>query len=129
VDYPYTPPAPRDLNRMIDLAARTLPGALADRRRAGLATSPSTLVTAGSPGRSLRLEIEGDGGGTWYLPLDSPGATASEEGTVAYLAIDSVEFCQLAAGHVAPERAAAGKSGDRDVIRDVLFAAASLSRP
>lgn len=128
VDYPYDPPAPRNLNRMIDLAARMLPGALADRRRAGLSTSASTLVAAGSPGRSLRLEIEGAGGGIWYLPLDSPGAAASEAGMVAHLAMDSVEFCQLAAGHVEPERAAAGQLGDRAVIRDVLFAAASLSR-
>ncbi|NEC72656.1 MDMPI N domain containing protein, partial [Streptomyces rochei] len=37
VDYPYEPPAARHLNRMIDLAARMLPGALAERRRAGLA--------------------------------------------------------------------------------------------
>ncbi|MDX6353186.1 MAG: hypothetical protein QOF98_89 [Streptomyces sp.] len=128
VDYPYDPPAPRNLNRMIDLAARLLPGALADRRRAGLTSSASTLVAAGSRGRSLRLEIEGDGGGNWYLPLDSPGAVASEEDMVAHLAMDSVEFCQLAAGHVQPERAAAGQQGDRAVIRDVLFAAASLSR-
>jgi hypothetical protein len=42
--------------------------------------------------------------------------------------MDSLEFCQLAAGHVEPERAAAGQVGDRAVIRDVLFAAASLSR-
>ncbi|SCE45215.1 TIGR03083 family protein [Streptomyces sp. DvalAA-14] len=128
VDYPYEPPAPRDLNRMVDLAARMLPGALADRRRAGLAISPAKLVAAGSPGRSLRLEIEGDGGGIWYLPLDSPGAAASEKEMVAQVAMDSVEFCQLAAGHIEPERIALGQMGDRAVIRDVVFATASLSR-
>lgn len=128
VDYPYEPPAPRNLNRMIDLAARMLPTALADRRRAGLTTSASRLVAAGAPGRSLLLEIEGDGGGEWYLPLDSPGAMASAEETVARVAMDSVEFCQLAAGHIEPERIAVGQGGDRAVIRDVLFATASLSR-
>ncbi|WUV80637.1 MDMPI N domain containing protein [Streptomyces sp. NBC_01476] len=128
VDYPYDPPAPRNLNRMIDLAARMLPSALADRRRAGLTTSKSRLAPAGSPGRSLRLEIEGDGGGDWYLPLDSPGAPASEKEMVAHVAMDSVEFCQLAAGHIEPERIAVGQMGDRAVIRDVLFATASLSR-
>jgi uncharacterized protein (TIGR03083 family) len=128
VDYPYDPPAPRNLNRMIDLAARLLPEALADRRRAGLTTSPTRLVTAGSPGRSLLLEVEGKGGGHWYLPLDSPGAVASPEETVAHVALDSVEFCQLAAGHLEPERIAVGQNGDRAVIRDVLFATASLSR-
>ncbi|NED73465.1 MDMPI N domain containing protein, partial [Streptomyces sp. SID9944] len=61
VDYPYDPPAPRHLHGMIDLAARMLPGVLAERRRAGLAAPGRArhLVTAGAPGRSLRLEIEG----------------------------------------------------------------------
>jgi hypothetical protein len=68
------------------------------------------------------------GGGDWYLPLDSPGATASPDSMVAHVAMDGVEFCQLAAGHVEPERAAAGQLGDRTAIREVLYAAASLSR-
>ncbi|GGX22961.1 hypothetical protein GCM10010383_61460 [Streptomyces lomondensis] len=74
VDYPYDPPSPRHLHRMIDLAARMLPTALADRRRAGLAAPAHHrhLVAAGEPGRSLRLEIEGSGGGEWLIPLDSP---------------------------------------------------------
>ncbi|MFD8734691.1 zf-HC2 domain-containing protein [Streptomyces sp. NPDC059618] len=129
VDYPYEPPAPRHLHRMIDLAARMLPVALAERRRAGLADrSVRHLVTAGGPGRSLRLEIEGSGGGEWLIPLDSPGAVGSADHEVAHVALDGVEFCRLAAGHVSPEEAAAGQDGDREVIRDVLFAAASLSR-
>ncbi|MBM9505136.1 maleylpyruvate isomerase N-terminal domain-containing protein [Actinacidiphila acididurans] len=128
VDYPYEPPAPRSLNRMVDLAARLLPDVLAERRRAGLTTSPSRLVAAGRPGRSLLLEIDGPGGGEWYLPLDSPGALASPEETVAHVAMDSVEFCRLAAGRIEPEQIAAGQLGDRAVIRDVLFATASLSR-
>ncbi|MFK0151357.1 maleylpyruvate isomerase N-terminal domain-containing protein [Streptomyces sp. NPDC090493] len=130
VDYPYAPPAPRHLYRMIDLAARMLPAALAERRRAGLASPGQTphLVPAGRPGRSLRLEIEGNGGGQWLIPLDSPGAVGSAEFEVAHVALDDVEFCRLAAGHVPPEEAAAGQLGDRAAIRDVLFAAASLSR-
>ncbi|MHB9860925.1 maleylpyruvate isomerase N-terminal domain-containing protein [Streptomyces sp. YIM S03343] len=130
VDYPYEPPAPRHLHRMIDLAARVLPMVLAARRQAGLAAPgrERRLVTAGSPGRSLRLEIEGSGGGEWLIPLDSPGAVPSAEHEVAHVALDGVEFCHLAAGHVSPEEAAAGQLGDRAAIRDVLFAAASLSR-
>ncbi|WP_435272893.1 maleylpyruvate isomerase N-terminal domain-containing protein [Streptomyces parvulus] len=129
VDYPYEPPAARHLNRMIDLAARMLPGALAARRRAGLAAPGGPhLVTAGEPGRSLRLEIEGSGGGEWLIPLDAPGAVGSAEHEVAHVALDGVEFCRLAAGHVPPADAAAGQLGDRETIRDVLFAAASLSR-
>ncbi|WP_258382825.1 maleylpyruvate isomerase N-terminal domain-containing protein, partial [Streptomyces sp. NTH33] len=130
VDYPYEPPAPRHLHGMIDLAARMLPGVLAARRRAGLAPPARArhLVAAGAPGRSLRLEVEGQGGGQWLIPLDSPGAVGSTEHEVAHVALDGLEFCRLAAGHVVPREAVAGQVGDREAIRDVLYAAASLSR-
>nr|WP_307841084.1 maleylpyruvate isomerase N-terminal domain-containing protein [Streptomyces sp. GESEQ-4] len=123
VDYPYEPPAPRHLHGMIDLAARMLPGVLATRRR----DDRRHLVPVGETGRSLRLEIEGLGGGEWLIPLDSPGLGSAER-EVAHVALDGVEFCRLAAGHVSPQEAAAGQVGDREAIRDVLFAAASLSR-
>ncbi|MFD5327150.1 zf-HC2 domain-containing protein [Streptomyces sp. NPDC127092] len=128
VAYPYDPPSGSHLHGMIDLAARLLPAALADRRRLGLAAPARELVTAGSPGRSLHLEIEGAGGGHWYIALDSPAALGSPDHAVAQVAMDGVEFCQLVAGHVPPQDAAAGQDGDREAIRDVLFAAASLSR-
>ncbi|MCX5397671.1 maleylpyruvate isomerase N-terminal domain-containing protein [Streptomyces sp. NBC_00102] len=128
VHYPYDPPAAGHLNRMVDLAARLLPGALAVRRRAGLAAPAKELVAAGSPGRSLHLEVEGRGGGDWYIPLDSPAAVGSADHAVAQIALDGVEFCELVAGHVPPVEAAVGQVGDRQAIQDVLFAAASLSR-
>ncbi|MEV0261660.1 zf-HC2 domain-containing protein [Streptomyces sp. NPDC050617] len=128
VDYPYDPPSSAHLNRMIDLAARLLPGALAQRRRSGLASPARGPVLVGAPGRSLHLEIEGSGGGDWYIALDSPAALGTAAESVAHVALDGVEFCRLAAGHVPPEEAAAGQDGDREAIRDVLFAAASLSR-
>ncbi|GGN59468.1 hypothetical protein GCM10012285_56590 [Streptomyces kronopolitis] len=128
VDYPYEPPAASHLHQLVDLAARLLPSALAGRRRAGLAAPPKRLVEAGAPGRTLHLEVEGNGGGHWYIPLDSPAALGAPEHTVAHIALDSAEFCQLAAGHISPEEAAAGQLGERDAIRDVLFATASLSR-
>ncbi|MEV0415783.1 zf-HC2 domain-containing protein [Streptomyces sp. NPDC050448] len=128
VHYPYDPPSGPHLNQMIDLAARLLPSALAHRRRAGLAAPARGLVAAGAPGRTLHLEIEGAGGGSWDIALDSPAAKPSPEHTVAQIALDGAEFCQLAAGHISPEEAAVGQHGDREAIRDVLFAAASLSR-
>ncbi|MFI1144651.1 maleylpyruvate isomerase N-terminal domain-containing protein [Streptomyces sp. NPDC020780] len=128
VDYPYEPPAAAHLHGMIDLAVRLLPATLAGRRRAGLAGPARGLVTAGSPGRSLHLEVEGRGGGDWYIALDSPAAVGSAGHAVAQVALDGVEFCRLVAGHVPPEEAAAGQEGDREAVRDVLFAAASLSR-
>ncbi|MEU5213505.1 zf-HC2 domain-containing protein [Streptomyces sp. NPDC020742] len=128
VDYPYQPPVAGHLHHMVDLAARLLPSALADRRRAGLAAPPQRLVEAGAPGRTLHLEVEGNGGGNWYIALDSPAALGTPEHTVAHIALDSTEFCQLAAGHISPEEAAAGQRGEREAIREVLFATASLSR-
>ncbi|MEE1938362.1 zf-HC2 domain-containing protein [Streptomyces sp. TRM 70361] len=128
VDYPYEPPAPGHLAGMVELAVRRVPAALADRRRAGLAAPARSLTAAGTPGRTLLLEIEGRGGGEWYLPLDSPAALATPERTVARLVLEDVEFCRLAAGHVPPRDAAAGQEGDREATGDTLRAVASLSR-
>ncbi|WP_407565550.1 zf-HC2 domain-containing protein [Streptomyces sp. 184] len=128
VDYPYVPPTPEHMHLMIDLAARLLPQTLADRRRSGLAAPPRTLVAAGAPGRTLHLEVEGKAGGNWYLPLDSPAAVAAPERAVAHVALEGLEFCRLAAGHVAPEEAAVGRDGDREAVDDFLYATVSLSR-
>ncbi|WPB92574.1 zf-HC2 domain-containing protein [Streptomyces malaysiensis] len=128
IDYPYEPPASSHLKAMIDLCARLLPGTLAERRRAGLASPPRRLVEAGTPGRTLHLQVEGTGGGDWYIPLDSPAAMAAPEEAVATIALDQEAFYLLASGHVPPQEAAAGLSGDTEAIQDVLFAAASLSR-
>ncbi|MEU9401514.1 MDMPI N domain containing protein [Streptomyces sp. NPDC048242] len=112
VDYPYDPPAPRHLGKLIDLAIRTLPAVLAAAPQA----PPGTVL----------LEIEGSPYGNKYvIPLDPRTPDADQ---VAQVALDGVEFCRLAAGHVSPEEAAAGQKGDRDAIRTVLTATASLSR-
>lgn len=92
VDYPYEAPSAAHLHRMIDLAARLLPAAIAGRRRSGLAGPAKDLVTAGAPGRSVHLEIEGHGGGDWYIALDSSAALGSPERAVAQVALDGVEF-------------------------------------
>lgn len=118
VDYPYEPPQPRHLHRMIDLAARLLPDAVAARR-----AGRDDLDAAG---RLLRLEVEGDGGGEWLIPLGPGEPERCDE--VAHIALDGVEFCRLAAGRVPPCDAAAGSVGDRAAIMDVLAATASLSR-
>ncbi|MFI8322747.1 maleylpyruvate isomerase N-terminal domain-containing protein [Streptomyces sp. NPDC085529] len=128
VAYPYDPPSGPHLHGMIDLAARLLPAAVAHRRRTGRAAPARHLVAAGAPGRSLHLEVEGAGGGHWYIALDSPAALGSPDHVVAQVAMDGVEFCQLLAGHISPQEAAAGQDGDREAISDVLSAAASLSR-
>jgi hypothetical protein len=133
VDYPYEPPLAAHLRLLVDLTARRLPGSIAGRRRAGLANLAGRLTTAGKPGRTLHLEVEGAGGGDFYISLDSPTATVSRRAArqaVAHVALDDVLFCQLASGRITPEEAAegAGMEGDRNAVHDVLFAAADLSR-
>lgn len=88
VDYPYDPPKPRHLNGMIDLAARMLPGVIGQRRQAGLGRGVP------EPGGVLHLEIEGAGGGDWYIGLDgAAGEAATGPGrAVAHVALDGVEF-------------------------------------
>ncbi len=122
VDYPHPPPDGPHLRQMIALSARMLPETIAVMREAGL------LPAGDAPGRTVRLEIEGPGGGTWDVPLDPAGAAHARGETVAYVALEEAEFCRLAAGHITPMDAAAGQHGDRQAVRDVLFAAASMSR-
>ncbi|MCP9958518.1 maleylpyruvate isomerase N-terminal domain-containing protein [Streptomyces sudanensis] len=126
VDYPYEPPSGAHLREMVGLAVRLLPAALS-RRRAGSAQPARETAGAGARGRALRLEVEGAGGGRWHVALD-PRAAAGPEEEVALVALDGVEFCRLVAGRVTPEEAAAGQEGDREAVREVLYAAASLSR-
>ncbi|WP_049578898.1 zf-HC2 domain-containing protein [Streptomyces sp. SBT349] len=134
VEYPYDPPYGPHLRLLVDLAARRLPASIASRRRAGLAISPTRLTRVGAPGRTLHLEVEGSGGGHWFIPVDSPAAGVSGPGergaaeAVAHVALDDVVFCQLAAGRTTPEEAASGMEGDPALIHDVLSAAAALSR-
>ncbi|WP_318153793.1 zf-HC2 domain-containing protein, partial [Streptomyces chumphonensis] len=116
VAYPHGRPAAGHLHLLVDFAARTLPQVLAARRRAGLAAPVRRLTEAGTAGRSLHLEIEGAGGGHWYIPLDSPGALGTKESAVAHVALDGLEFCQLAAGRVSPRDAAAGAEGDTEAV-------------
>lgn len=125
VDYPYEAPSAAHLHRMIDLAARLLPAALAGRRRSGLAGPAKDLVTAGAPGRSVHLEIEGHGGGDWYIALDSPAAVGSPERAVAQVALDGVEFCRARRGSHLAGGSGGGPGGrprghPRRAVRDRL---------
>ncbi|WP_399048736.1 maleylpyruvate isomerase N-terminal domain-containing protein [Streptomyces evansiae] len=122
VSYPYAAPAGPHLRLLIDLATRLVPQTLA------AFPPPDAEPRSGGRG-TLRLEIEGPGGGVWRIGVD-PKAE-SEEGPyedVAEVRLDGVEFCELAAGHLAPEEAALGQDGDRATILRVLRATAALSR-
>ncbi|GAA2357753.1 zf-HC2 domain-containing protein [Streptomyces carpaticus] len=131
VDYPYEAPLGAHLRLLVDLTARRLPGAIAGRRRAGLATTRARLTTAGAPGRTVHLEIEGAGGGDYWIPLDSPTAAVTRvaaRDAVAQVALADVEFCRLAAGRQSPAEAAVAGQGDQAAISDVLSALTALSR-
>ncbi|WP_308455422.1 zf-HC2 domain-containing protein, partial [Streptomyces sp. SM14] len=128
VHYPYGAPPGPQLRMLVDLTARRVPVSLAGRRRAGLTSSPAALAPADAPGRTLHLEVEGEGGGDWFIPLDSPTAPASPDAAVAHVVLDDVAFCQLAAGRITLDQAAAGAAGDQRAVQDMLYATAALSR-
>lgn len=128
VDYPYPPPIPEHLRTLIGVAVQMLPNILAARRQAGLASPPLPMVEPGAGARSVRLEIEGESGGEWYLPVDSADGPAGPENCVGHVVLPEVEFCRLAAGHVPPRRAAAGQEGDKTAVLELLYAMASMSR-
>ncbi|WP_367123323.1 maleylpyruvate isomerase N-terminal domain-containing protein [Streptomyces phytohabitans] len=128
VDYPYPPPVPEHLRTLISVAVEMLPTILAARRQAGLASPPLPVVQPGAPARSLRLHIEGESGGDWYLPLDGPGGPAGPDNCVSHVVLDEVEFCRLAAGHLAPREVAVGQRGEETAVVELLYAMASMSR-
>ncbi|MCK1799125.1 maleylpyruvate isomerase N-terminal domain-containing protein [Streptomyces sp. XM4193] len=128
VDYPYPPPVPEHLRTLISVAVTMLPSILAARRQAGLASPPMPVVRPGSASRSLRLRIEGESGGEWYLPLDDPEGPAGPENCVSEVVLPEVQFCRLAAGHLPPRQAAEGQQGDQQAVVELLYAMASMSR-
>ncbi|GAB3534918.1 anti-sigma factor family protein [Phytohabitans suffuscus] len=95
-----TPPA-EQVRRIVDLAAALLPGALAD----------------GSAG-TVRLVLEGTGGGEWTLPC-GPGGDAT-------IYADAVEFTRLVANRRAAGSIPHSTTGSPAVSTRVLHVAATL---
>ncbi|MFI0721190.1 zf-HC2 domain-containing protein [Streptomyces sp. NPDC021224] len=128
VQHPYPPPVPEHLRTLISVAVQMLPSVLSARRQAGLAAPPRPVTDPGAPARSVRLEIEGESGGEWYLPVDVPEGPAGADNCVGRVTLPEVVFCRLAAGHIDPEAAAADHTGDSAAVRELLYAVASMSR-
>ncbi|MFG3103649.1 zf-HC2 domain-containing protein [Streptomyces sp. NPDC048182] len=128
VDYPYVPPVPEHLRTLISVAVEMLPAILAARRQAGLASPPLPMTRPDARARSLRLQIEGESGGDWYLPLDGADGPAGPDNCVSHVVLDEVEFCRLAAGHLPPRQVAAAQQGDETAALELLYAMASMSR-
>ena len=74
---------PRICTAMVDLAARLLPGALADAAGPGSPRRPGGWSRPARRAVALHLEVEGTGGGDWFIPLDSPAAAAPPDHAVA----------------------------------------------
>jgi uncharacterized protein (TIGR03083 family) len=96
-----TSPPPEQVRRIVDLAAALLPGALGDAEVG-----------------TVRLVLEGTGGGEWTLPC-GPG-----DDTTIYA--DAVEFTRLVANRRGPDSLSHSATGSPAVSTRVLHVAATL---
>ncbi|MEV4314402.1 maleylpyruvate isomerase family mycothiol-dependent enzyme [Actinocrispum sp. NPDC049592] len=101
-------PAPpgEHVHRIADLGARILPSAAV---RGGVVLN----------GRSLRLVLTGEGGGSWLVPGSSDPA--------AELELDVLAFCRLMGDRLSAADAEVTIRGDEALGHQVLAAAASLA--
>lgn len=111
---PLLVPPPEHLHVMAEMSTRSLPLALFAIGRA-------------RTGKKATLELTGDGGGTWTVPLElaterpAAGADAGADVTVR---VDVVEWCRLASERLQPAAVVFEATGDVALVDD-LFAAAS----
>lgn len=109
---PSRPPDPHRLALMTALAVRSLPLGL-------------LLVGLDRSGRTARIVLTGEGGGTWVQPLGH-GETASEDVAAAadvVLVTDAVEFCRLFAQRRVPDELDVDVTGDEALAADILVGA------
>lgn len=129
VHRPYAPPAGAHLGLLVDLAVRRLSGVLTGRRSARPPADGPRHARPAPSGRTLRLVVEGEGGGHWDVPLEAPAAPPVPGRVVAQLRLDGTAFCRLISGHLSPDETAAGQEGDPAAVAEVLRALAALARP
>jgi hypothetical protein len=105
------PPAPEQVRRIADLAARLLPTAV---HANGIS----------EPGLAGRLVLTGPAGGEWSVPLGEPTAVSA---TVAFTAtVDAVEFARLVANRRTLQTLDYAVTGDPSLAARVLRVAATL---
>jgi uncharacterized protein (TIGR03083 family) len=106
---PPTDPRPGELRTMSMVSVRLAQQLLADGGTA-------------SGGLDLRLVLTGDGGGVFPVQLgDSPGSPA------ATVIADVVDYCRMASQRIAPDELRASITGDTELARAFLGAAASFA--
>ncbi len=105
---PGVAPPDDQVRRIVDLAARLLPQALAARG-------------VSRPGYAVRLVLDGPGGGEWRFPLDRSAPTRQ-----LTIRASALEFARLVANRRTPEAVIHHVEGDRDLAIQVLAVAATL---
>jgi len=111
---PTVPPLPEHVHVMTDFATRVLPGVVTQR-----ITPPHD--------RFLRLDLTGDGGGTWTVPLDPAAMAPVAVRPAAVVTLDVVEFCRLAADRRDPRQITVAVRGDAALAREFLAAVPALA--
>jgi uncharacterized protein (TIGR03083 family) len=108
---PTTPPEPRHLSLMSDLARRILPLALAVAGRA-------------HDDHTARLVLTGDGGGDWLVAMGAgePGGTPAVTVTA-----DVLDWCLLVGDRIDPVDFHVTIDGDADLGRDLVSSASALA--
>ncbi len=106
------PPPPEHLTVLSDAGVRLL------LRMLG-------VVRPRHAGRTVRIHLDGEGGGRWTLPV--PGGTAAGPPDVVVQA-DVLEFCYLMGGRRDPRRVPHRATGDTLLAADLLEVAAGLDR-
>lgn len=106
------PPRPAHLHRMADFSMRNLPAWL-------------EVVGLAHPGRTARVVLTGDGGGSWLVPL-APQAPVMEEVDVV-LEVDVVDWCHRVGERISPAAISVRVEGDEALAADILDAASALA--
>lgn len=108
-----TMPAPdaARLRRMSRIAVPSIPFGLA-------------MVGAPAPGRTARIVLTGQGGGTWDQALGWGETAGVPDATVV---LDVVDYCRLAARRLEPAEITVSVEGDEDLARQILAGAGVFS--
>ena len=114
VGQPQPAPRPEQVRRIVDLAVKLLPDAL----------RAHDVVR---PGRSVRLALDGSGGGEWTFPLGRHPVHADDHARVdVTISAKAVEFCRLVGNRHTPETLRHTVTGDRGLATTVLQVATTL---
>jgi uncharacterized protein (TIGR03083 family) len=110
LDLPRRPPDERAIGNIVDLGVALLPAVL-------------TATGRSHPGMTGMLELTGPGAGTWTVALAS---NMDDRTVVAELAAETVDFCRLMAGRLAPSALRCTVRGAPGPAQDLLHAASQL---